>query len=160
MKTLAALLATLTLAALMPSQALAQRRGSSNGTVNTPFGQFSSSDMRAAGGDPFAAESIRDQRNAMLYEQQQMKQQQLYMQQVAKQQKARQDYLKAHPEVAKAELEAQSAAKAKAIADAAARKKPRPSGKAMSSSSAKAASKTAKDATKTAKDSPASTPAK
>ena len=102
MKILIGLLATMLVLAVMPSTAQAQRRGR-GGTVNTPFGQFSTSDMTAAGGDPFAAEGLREQRMMMLYQQQAMRQQQLYMQQMAKQQKARQDYLKKHPETAKAE---------------------------------------------------------
>ena len=102
------LLASLAVLALVPSRADAQRYG--RGTVNTPFGQFSMSDMQAAGGDPFAAEEMREQKQMMQYQQQLAKQQQQYMQQMAKQQKARQDFLKQHPEAAKAEFDAQTAA--------------------------------------------------
>ena len=129
MKILIGLLATMAVLAVMPSTAQAQRRGR-GGTVNTPFGQFSTSDMMAAGGNPFAAEDIREQKMMILYQQQLMKQQQLYMQQMAKQQKAKQDYLKAHPEAAKAEAEAAAKTATKA------KRKSTSSGKAKSSTAA------------------------
>ena len=100
MKKAIGLMTLLAVFALAPGQAQAQRRGG-GGTVNTPFGQFNSRDMAAAGGNPFAAEDMRDQKLMMQYQQQMMKQQQQYMQQMAKQQKAKADYLKAHPEAAK-----------------------------------------------------------
>ena len=102
------LLASLAVLALVPARADAQRY--SRGTVNTPYGQFSMQEMQAAGGNPFAAEDIREQKTMMMYQQQMMRQQQLYMQQMAKQKKAQQDYLKAHPEAAKAEADAQASA--------------------------------------------------
>jgi len=52
----------------------AQARGYRNGTVNTPFGSFNtnSPEYRAAGGDPFAAERIREQMMMQKMMQQQM----------------------------------------------------------------------------------------
>jgi hypothetical protein len=94
------LLAVLAIVALIPSNAHAQRYR--NGPVNTPFGQFSMKEMMASGGNPFAAEAMREQRMMMLQQQQMMKMQQQYMQQMAKNKKAREDYLKKNPEAAKA----------------------------------------------------------
>ena len=84
-----------------------------NGNVNTPFGQFNMNEMMASGGDPFAAEAMREQRMMMLQQQQMMKMQQQYMQQMAKQKKAQDEYLKKHPEAAKADVAGRPARPAK-----------------------------------------------
>ena len=102
MKKTIGLLAVVAIIGLIPSYAHAQRyRG--NGNVITPFGQFSRNEMMAAGGDPFAAEAMREQRMMMLQQQQMMKMQ---MQQMAKQKKAQDEYLKKHPEAAKSNIPA------------------------------------------------------
>jgi hypothetical protein len=80
------LIATIAVLATLQGQAHAQR--GSRGTVNTPYGQFTMSEMKAAGGNPMVASQIREQRQMTLYQQQMMKQQQKNMQQLAKQQKA------------------------------------------------------------------------
>jgi hypothetical protein len=80
-------LALLSLAALVPSVAEARGYGRSGGYVNTPFGTMSMSDMQQAGGNPFVAAEMQQER--MMYQQQMMmmKQQQQYMQQMQKMQK-------------------------------------------------------------------------
>ena len=98
MKPTIGLVAAISFLAVMPATANAQRYR--NGTVTTPFGQYSMRDWMGAGGNPFQAESIREQKMTMLYQQQIMRQQQQYAQQMMKMQKARQDYLKKHPEEA------------------------------------------------------------
>jgi hypothetical protein len=86
MKKTIGLLAVLAIIGLIPTHAQAQRyRG--NGNVTTPFGQFNMNEMMASGGDPFAAEAMREQRMMMMQQQQMMKMQQQYMQQMAKQNK-------------------------------------------------------------------------
>jgi uncharacterized protein with WD repeat len=80
------LVATLAILPMLQGQAHAQRGG--RGTVNTPYGQFSMSEMKAAGGNPIVAGQLREQRLMTQYQQQMMKQQQRNMQQLAKQQKA------------------------------------------------------------------------
>lgn len=94
-----AILAALGLAVLglTPGSAWAQR-GRHSGTVSTPYGTFSASEMREAGGDPTMASQMRMQKQEMQFQQMQFKQQQAYMQQQAKQA----DFLKKHPEAAKA----------------------------------------------------------
>ena len=72
--------------------------GRHSGNVSTPYGQFSAAEMAQAGGDPTAAMRMREQKQAMLYEQQMYKRQQAYNQQQAKQA----EFLKKHPEAAKA----------------------------------------------------------
>ena len=104
MKATLGLLAALTVLALAPSQAQAQRHRSGN--VNTPYGTFTPQEMMAGGGDPSVAQEMRAEKLAML-------QQQQYMAQYAKQQKAYQDYLKKHPEAAK-NVQATTARPAKA----------------------------------------------
>lgn len=99
MKTIG-LLAALAVIALIPSSAHAQR--GRNGPVNTPFGQFNMNEWMASGGNPFAAEAMREQRMMMMQQQQMMKMQQQYMQQMMKQKKAQDEYLKKHPEAARA----------------------------------------------------------
>ena len=94
------LLAAMAVIALIPSNAHAQRMR--NGPVNTPFGQFNMNEMMASGGNPFAAEAMREQRMMMMQQQQMMKMQQQYMQQMARQKKAQDDYLKKNPDAAKA----------------------------------------------------------
>jgi hypothetical protein len=105
MKRTMGLLAVLAIIGLIPSGAHAQRyRG--NGNVNTPFGQFNMNEMRASGGDPFAAEAMREQRMMMLQQQQMIRMQQQQMQQMLKQKKAQDEYLKKHPEAAKSNIPA------------------------------------------------------
>jgi hypothetical protein len=103
MKKAIGLLAVLAIVALIPSNAHAQRyRG--NGNVTTPFGQFNMNEMMSSGGDPFAAEAMREQRMMMMQQQQMMKMQQQQMQQMAQQKKAQDEYLKKHPEAAKSNI--------------------------------------------------------
>lgn len=78
------------------SPAWAQRRG--NVGVTTPFGTFSAQEMLQAGGDPSMASQMREQRQMLQYQQQWLRQNQTYLQNQAKQQ----DFLKKHPEAAKA----------------------------------------------------------
>lgn len=112
MKRTIGLVASLAILSLIPATANAQRYR--NGTVTTPFGQYSMREMQAAGGNPFQAESVREQRMAMLYQQQMIKQQQQYLQQRTKVQKAQQDYLKKHPEEASRISSAASSTSARA----------------------------------------------
>ena len=84
------------LVASLASPAWAQR-GRSAG-VNSVYGQFSAAEMQAAGGDPEMAGQLRQQKQMLQYQQQMYKQQQQYLKQNAKQQ----DFLKKHPEAAKA----------------------------------------------------------
>lgn len=74
------------------------QRGRHNGTVSTPYGTFNAREMAQAGGDPTAAFQFRQQKQLMQYQQLQLKQQQSLMQQQAKQA----DFLKKHPEAARA----------------------------------------------------------
>ncbi len=134
MKTMLGWFAVAAVLALAPSKAEAQRHRSGN--VNTPFGTFSMQEMMAAGGDPSAAQELRAEKLMM-------QQQQQYMAQMAKQQKAYQDYLKKHPEAAKA---AQASTSRPAPVHTRAAKKAK--AKAGSDASTKAATK------------PAATPAK
>ena len=76
--------------------AWAQRRGRSG--VVTPYGTFSAQEMSQAGGDVSMAGQMREQRQMMQYQQQMFKQQQQAFLQNQKQQ----DFLKKHPEAAKA----------------------------------------------------------
>jgi hypothetical protein len=99
MKKTIGLLAVLGVIALIPSNAQAQRYR--NGNVNTPFGQFNMNEMMSSGGNPFAAEAMREQRMMMMQQQQMMKMQQQYMQQMAKQKKSQDDNLKRNPDAAK-----------------------------------------------------------
>ena len=85
------------LVALVASPAWAQR--GRNAGVTSVYGQFSAAEMHQAGGDPFMASQMREQRQMMQYQQQMFKQQQQFMQLQAKQQ----EYLKKHPEAAQAQ---------------------------------------------------------
>jgi hypothetical protein len=101
------LLAAMAVLALVPARAEAQR-GRNSGII-TPFGQFSQADMMANGGDPYAAEAMREQQMMYMQQMQMMKMQQQYMQQMARQQKAQQDYLKKNPGAAPAAASAAAA---------------------------------------------------
>ncbi|WP_435007703.1 hypothetical protein P12x_004968 [Tundrisphaera lichenicola] len=87
MRTAIALVASLALIALTSTDAEAQRGRWRNGNVYTPFGQASMSDLRAAGGDPFAAAEIGQQRMLMQQQQRMLRMQQQYLQQMARQKK-------------------------------------------------------------------------
>jgi hypothetical protein len=100
MKKAIGLLAVLAVIALTPSDAHAQRRR--GGYVNTPFGRFNMNELSQAGGNPFAAEAMREEKMMMQQQQQMMKMQQQYMQQMARQKKAQDEYLKKHTEAARA----------------------------------------------------------
>src|SRR4051794_5558431 len=106
-------LAILTVALLLPGVAEARGRSSRGGSVNTPFGQFSSGTMQQAGGNPFMAQQLQQQQ--MMYQQQQMmmKQQQQYMQQMQK--------LAKDPEYQK-QMQQQSTSSGKALATSGTRK--------------------------------------
>ena len=84
------------LVAALSNPAWAQRRG--NAGVNSIYGQFSAAEMAQAGGDPALASQMREQRQMMQYQQQMFKQEQQMLHQQAKQQ----EFLKKHPEAARA----------------------------------------------------------
>jgi len=100
MKRAIGFLAALTVLALIPSQAQAQR-GRGNSNTITPYGTFNQAEMNAAGGNFMVAAQIREQQQIMQQQQQMMKEQQQYEKQMAAQQKAYNDYIKKHPEAAR-----------------------------------------------------------
>lgn len=83
-------LALLAVFVLAPRPVEARGYGRGGGMVNTPFGSFrmNSPEYRMAGGNPFLAQQIRQERMMMQYQMQMMKQQQRYMQQAEKMRKS------------------------------------------------------------------------